>query len=152
MKKKGKTNIIKKLFGGIYSIIDKIIITPISKIAYFFKDRLSFNSGFIDRILNKPNVLLYLSLILAFVCFYIVDKKVIGFSNTNAIVLSNQPVSVEYNEEAYVVEGLPDGVNIILTGRKSDLYLAQDLSDHKVTLNLSNYGVGTHKVALEYNK
>ena len=74
MKKKGKTNIIKKLFGGIYSIIDKIIITPISKIAYFFKDRLSFNSGFIDRILNKPNVLLYLSLILAFVCFYIVDK------------------------------------------------------------------------------
>ena len=87
MKKKGKTNIIKKLFGGIYSIIDK----------------LSFNSGFIDRILNKPNVLLYLSLILAFVCFYIVDKKVIGFNNTNAIVLSNQPVSVEYNEEAYVV-------------------------------------------------
>lgn len=152
MKKKTKTNPIKKLFGGIFSIIDKIIITPISRIAYFIKDRLSFNSGFIDRILNKPNVLLYLSLLLAFVCFYIVDKKVIGFNNTNAIVLSNQPVDVEYNEEAYVVEGLPEGVNIILTGRKSDLYLAQDLSDHKVTLNLSNYGVGTHKVELEYNK
>ena len=152
MKRKKKTNPISALFGGLFKIIDTIIITPISRIAYFFKDKLSFNSGFIDRILNKPNVLLYLSLILAFVCFYIVDKKVIGFNNTNAIVLSNQPVTVEYNEEAYVVEGLPEGVNIILTGRKSDLYLAQDLSDHKVTLNLSNYGVGTHKVQMEYNK
>lgn len=152
MKKQGKTNSSKKgLFGGIWSIFDKILITPISRLAYFIKDKLSFKSGFIDRLLNKPNVLLYLALILAFVCFFAVDRKVISFTNTEAVVLEEQKVSVEYNEEKYVVEGLPETADIILMGRKSDLYLAQQLGDHKVSLNLTNYGVGTHKVKLEYN-
>ncbi len=152
MKRQMKTNPIKKIFGGLFKAIDKILITPVSRVAYFIKDKLSFKSGIIDRLLNKPNVLLYLSLLLAFFCFYAVDHKLIGISTTNAIVLTNRPVTVEYNEEAYVVEGLPESVNITLTGRKYDLYLAQDLSSHNVTLNLSNYGVGTHKVNLEYNK
>jgi YbbR domain-containing protein len=152
MKKQEKT---KSSNGGIlkilYSIVDGILITPISRIAYFIKDKLSFKSGFIDRILNKPNVLLYLSLALAFVCFFAVDRKVINFTDTEAVVLSNQKVNVEYNEEAYVVEGLPSTADIILMGKKSGLYLAQQLGDHRISIDLTNYGVGTHKVKLEYN-
>ena len=132
-------------------IFDKLFITPMSRIAYFIKDKFSIKSGFLDRLLNKPNVLLYLSLILAFVCFYAVDHKVISFSDTEAVVLSNQKVTAEYNEEAYVVEGLPETADIVLMGRKSDLYLAQQLGDHKVSLDLTNFGVGTHKVNLDYN-
>ena len=41
MKRKKKTNPISALFGGLFKIIDTIIITPISRIAYFFKDKLS---------------------------------------------------------------------------------------------------------------
>ncbi len=151
-KKTERTNTSRKgLIGGLFSIIDAILITPISRLAYFIKDKLSFKSGFIDRILNKPNVLLYLALILAFVCFFAVDRKVISFTDTEAVVLSNQKVSAEFNEEAYVVEGVPESADIILMGRKSDLYLAQQLGEHKITLDLTNYGVGTHKVKLEYN-
>lgn len=141
----------KGIFKGIFSIFDKILITPISKVAYFIRDKFSFKSGFIDRLLNKPNVLLYLSLLLAFILFFAVDRKVISFTNTEAIVLKNQKLDVEYNEEAYVVEGLTEDADIILMGRKMDLYLAQQLGDHRLTLDLTNYGVGTHKVKLEYN-
>lgn len=141
----------KGLIRGLLSIFDKLFITPMSRIAYFIKDKFSIKSGFLDRLLNKPNVLLYLSLILAFVCFYAVDHKVISFSDTEAVVLSNQKVTAEYNEEAYVVEGLPETADIVLMGRKSDLYLAQQLGDHKVSLDLTNFGVGTHKVNLDYN-
>ncbi len=146
-----KNNIFKRFFGFLFRIIDKIIVTPISKLAYFIRDKLTSNSGFIDRLLNKPHVLLYLSLILAFTCFFLVDRKIITFNNNEAIVLSNQTVNVEYNEEAYVVEGIPTGADVVLMGRKGDLFLAQQLVDsHEVTLDLTNYGVGTHKVKLDY--
>lgn len=152
MKKTEKTNFIKKIFGGIYKFFDKIILTPISKVAYFIKDKFTFKSGIIDKILNKPTVLLYLSLFIALLFFFAVDKKVIGINNTKSVVLKNQKVNVEYNEEAYVVEGLPDTVDIILMGRSGDLYLAEQRGDHEVSLDLTNYDVGTHKVKLEYNK
>ncbi len=152
MKKKAKkSNIISRFFRFLYSILDKIIITPISKLAYFIKDKLTSNNGFIDRLLNKPHVLLYLSLILAFTCFILIDKKIITLTNNEVVMLTNQKVNVEYNEEAYVVEGIPSGADIILMGRKGDLFLAQQLVDsHEVTLDLTNYGVGTHKVKLDY--
>ena len=37
-------------------------------------------------------------------------------------------------------------------GRKGDLYLAEQLGEHKLTLDLSGLGAGTHKVALKYNQ
>jgi len=151
MKKQEKTKSSGGLLKLIYKVFDAILITPISRLAYFLKDKLSFKSGVIDRLLNKPNVLLYISLALAFVCFFAVDRKVISFTDTEAVVLANQKVVAEYNEEAYVVEGLPDTADIVLMGRKSDLYLAQQLGDHRISLDLTNYGVGTHKVKLEYN-
>ena len=152
MKKTEKNNIIVKFFKGIYKFFDKIIITPFSKLAYLIKDKFSFKSGIIDKILNKPTVLLYLSLFIALLVFVAVDKKVIGINNTKAVVLKNQKLNVVYNEEAYVVEGLPDTVDIILMGRSGDLYLAEQRGDHEVSLDLTNYDVGTHKVKLEYNK
>ena len=36
-------------------------------------------------------------------------------------------------------------------GRKSDLYLAEQLGDHKLTLDLTDVNEGTHKVNLKYN-
>lgn len=149
--KKGNKSPRKGLIRGILGIIDKIFITPMSRLAYFIKDKFSIKSGFLDKLLNKPNVLLYLSLVLAFVCFYAVDHKVISFTDTEAVVLANQKVITEYNEEAYVVEGLPETADVVLMGRKSDLYLAQQLGDHRITIDLTNYGVGTHKVKLDYN-
>lgn len=152
MKKKEKNNVFIKILNKIVKFFDKIIITPFSKVAYFIKDRFTFKSGIVDKILNKPTVLLYISLFIAIVFFVAVDQKVIGINNTKAVVLKNQKVNVTYNEEAYVIEGLPDTVDIVLMGRSGDLYLAEQRSDHEVSLDLTDLDVGTHKVKLEYNK
>lgn len=149
--KKNKTNIFARAFKAIIKFFDKIIITPFSKLAYMITDKLSIKSGTFEKFLNRPNTLLYLSLILAFCTFLLIDNRVINLISSESIVLENQPVEVEYNDEAYVVEGLPEDVDIVLMGRKMDLYLAEQLGDHKLTLDLSDYGVGTRKVSIKYN-
>lgn len=140
-----------KIFGWIYKLIDKILITPISKFVYFITDKISNRNGSLDKFFNKTNTLVYVSLVCAFAMFIAVDKKIINLVETEAIVLSNQAVVAEYNEEAYVVEGIPEGADIVLMGRKSDLYLAEQLGDHKLTLDLTGYSSGTHKINIKYN-
>ncbi len=140
-----------KIFKVLYRIIDVLLVTPISKAVYFIGDKLSNRNGNLDKFLNKPNTLIYVSLICAFAAFFAVDRKVINLVETEAIVLSNQPVVAEYNEEAYVVEGIPETADIVLMGRKSDLYLAEQLGDHKLSLDLTGLSAGTHKVSIKYN-
>lgn len=135
----------------VYKFIDKVIITPISKFVYFIIDKINSKPGKFERILNKPNNLLFISLMCAFITFLVIDQKIISLVETEAKVLTNQKIEVEYNEEAYVVDGIPDSLDIVLMGRKSDLYLAGQLVDHKVSLDLSDLGPGTHRVSLKYN-
>ena len=140
----------KKIFRVIYRLLDIILITPLSKLVYFITDAIT-GKGIIDKFINNPNTLVYISLILAFAIFFAVDRKVINLAETEAVVLSNQTITAEYNEEAYVVEGIPESADIVLMGRKSDLYLAEQLGDHKLTLDLTDYSEGAHKVNIKYN-
>lgn len=142
---------ISKLLKAIYKVIDIIIVTPISKFVYWAIDGSDTKNSKLDKFLNNPNTLIYVSLICALAVFFAVDLKVLNFSETEAIVLSNQPIKAEYNEEAYVVEGIPESADIVLMGKKSSLYLAEQLGDHKLTLDLTGYNVGTHKVNIKYN-
>lgn len=138
-------------FRAIYRIIDKIIVTPISRLIYKINELFRDNSGKIEKILNRPNVLIYVSLISAVGVFLLVDSQVITLTETDAKIIKDQTVEINYNEEAYVIEGIPESVDITLIGSKSAIYLATQLGEHKVTLDLSNYGVGTYKVDLRYN-
>lgn len=138
-------------FKAIYRIIDKIIVTPISRLMYKINELFRDNSGKIEKILNRPNVLIYVSLICAVCVFILVDSQVITLTDTDAKIIKDQAVGINYNEEAYVLEGIPESVDITLIGSKSAIYLATQLGEHKVTLDLSNYGVGTYKVDLRYN-
>lgn len=148
---KGIANLIKAFFGAIWKVIDKIIIMPISRFIYFIMDKLSKNNASIEKILNKPNSLIIISLILAIGAFWVVDTKAVRLVETEALVLTNQKVETIYNEEAYVVEGIPENVDVTLMGRKSDLYLAKQLGEHTISLDLTGLGEGTHKVNLKYN-
>jgi YbbR domain-containing protein len=143
--------VIFNFFKKIYGVIDKFIVVPISRLIYRINELLRNNSGKIEKILNRPNVLIYLSLFYAIAIFLLIDTKSISLVSDEAEVLSDQPVNVIYNEEAYVVEGVPDTVDITLIGRKSDLYLAKQLGEHEVVLDLSGYSEGTYKVKLKYN-
>lgn len=151
-------NKLAKKFGrflkSIYKTIDKLIVTPISRAVYYLNKKLKANTSHIEKVLNRPNVLVYLALAFSVIVFLLVDSKVITLVETEAEILTNQPVTVLYNSEAYVVEGLVDSVDIILTGRKSDLYLAKQLGDHEVILDLTDYGASPdpYKVKLSYNQ
>ena len=145
---------IKKLFRGIYKIIDKLLIVPISRTVYYFNKKIKKGQGKLDRLLNKPHFLVYLSLAIAVILFLLIDSKVISLVENEAEVITNIPVIVKYNEEAYVVEGVPETVDITISGRKSDIYLAKQLGEYEVILDLADYGASNtpHKVYFTYSK
>lgn len=153
-KKKKSKNIFITFFKGLYISLDKLLITPISRIIFAISDKLKNNSNKIERILNRPHILLYLSLIFAVGMFFLVDKEVINLVQNEAEIIQNQPVKVLYNQEAYVVEGLVDSVDIILTGNKSAIYLAKQLGEHEVVLDLTDYKPSNtpYRVKLTYNQ
>lgn len=140
-----------KLFKLFYRIIDKLLVTPISRIIYKVHEVSKENSGKIEKILNRPNILIYVSLVCAIALFLLVDSQVINLTEKNAEIIEDQKVNVIYNEEAYVVEGVPESVDITLIGSKSTIYLATQLGKHEVELDLSKYSAGTYKVKLKYN-
>lgn len=140
-----------KLFKGIYKIIDKLIVTPISKLIYRINQLGKNNNGKLERILNRPIILLYISLACAVIVFLLIDKQVISLVDNEAEIITDQPVNIIYNQENYVVEGVPETVDITLIGSKSNLYIAKQTGDHKVELDLTHYTPGTYKVKLKYN-
>ena len=110
---------IGKIFKAIYAIVDAAIVTPLSKLVYFINDKITTKGGGFDKFINNPNTLIYISLLFAFAAFLAVDRKIITLTEKEATVLSNIPINAEYNEETYVVEGIPESADIVLMGRKS---------------------------------
>ena len=144
---------LKKAGRGLYNLVDKLIVTPISTVVYHIQNKIGKGNK-IEKILNRPNVLLYLSLAFAIVLFFFVDSRAMTYANTDAEVLPNQPVKVVYNSSAYVVEGIPDTVDITLIGKKSELYLARQLGNNEVVVDLTDYEASDTpvKVKMTYNK
>lgn len=139
------------IFKLIYKLIDFLIITPISRIIYRVNDLLKNNSNKFEKILNRPNVLIYVSLLCAVSLFLLVENQVINLTEREAEIIRDQKVNVIYNTEAYVVEGAPEAVDITLIGAKGSVALATQLGSHEVVLDLAKYGPGTYKVKLKYN-
>ena len=140
-------------FKAIYKIIDRFIITPISRFLYNISELIKGKS-YLNRLINRPKFLVYASLVLAVTMFFLIDSKVINLVENESEVITNIPVTVKYNNEAYVVEGVPKYVDMVLTGRKSDIYLAKQLGEHEVILDLTDYQPSNvaHKVKLTYTK
>lgn len=147
-----KKNPIKKILEPIIKIFDKIIIVPITKVILTISKKFGDSGKNLEKFLSKSNNLLFISLALAVILFIVIDQKIIYYSESSAEVLSNQPVKAIYNEEAYVIEGLPESVDITLIGNKANLYIAKQSGTNEVTLDLTDLKAGTHKVEFKYNQ
>ena len=147
-----KMNPIKKILKVIFTFIDKVFVVPITKLILTLSNKLSSNNRRLEKFLSKSSNLLFISLALAVAVFIVVDQKIIYYSESSAEVLSNQPVKAIYNEEAFVIEGLPETVDITLIGNKSNLYIAKQSKANDVTVDLSELKAGTHKVEFKYNQ
>ena len=141
------------IFKSIYHFVDKLFVTPISRFIYNINERIKGKS-YLNRLISRPKFLVYASLVLAIILFFLIDSKVINLVENDAEVITNIPVTIKYNEQAYVVEGVPNTVDMVLTGRKSDIYLAKQLGEHEVILDLTDYQPSnmSHKVKLTYTK
>lgn len=142
----------KKALSSIEKIFDKFIIMPITKLVVSINEKMGNKSKFLETWLSKTNTLLFISLFLAVAMFIVIDQKILVYSDNSAEILRNQTINAIYNNEAYVVEGLPNTVDITLIGSKADLYIAKQAPAGEVTVDLSNLKVGQHKVELKYNQ
>ena len=143
---------IKLFFQHVLLFFDKWLITPITKlmlkVATFFKD----NTKNFDRVASKKSTLIIVSLVLAFAVFVIVDQESNIMIDQYAEVLYDEPVTAVYNEELYVVEGLPETVDITLIGQRRHIFLAKQAPSKGVTVDLTGLKPGNHKVTLNYSQ
>ena len=146
--KKAIRNIIK----AFAKFIDKKIVLPITKFFVAISKRFKVNGRNFERLITKKPGLIIVSLVVALAAFFVADTKSTSLIETSAEVLYDQPISATYNEEAYVLEGLPETVDITLIGRKSDVYLAKQLPTNDITIDLTGLKPGVHKVNLKYKK
>ena len=139
------------IFRKFYKFIDKFIIVPITKFLIMIRDKFGNRTDRLEKWLTRKNTLVFISLILAICLFLYVDSESAVIIDDSAEVLYDQEVKVRYNSNAYVIEGLPDAVEVTLIGRKVDLYLAKQLSKGSVTADLSNLKEGSHTITLDYD-
>lgn len=138
------------IFKRIARFIDKKIVVPVTKVIMKVGKKLGGSNRSLETWLSRSNTLLFVSLFFALLVFILFDQKTLMFNDTSAEVLKDQAVEAVYNEEAYVVEGLPDKVDITLMGSRSDLFIAKQSTTSKVTVDLTGLKPGTHKVNIEY--
>lgn len=143
---------IGNFFHKIGSFFDRKIIIPITKLIVKITEKFDSSSKRFENWLSKTSTLLFISLIIAIVVFIVVDQKLLFFSESSAEILKSQPVEVILNEEAYIVEGLPETVDITLIGRKADLYFAKQSPSHDVVVDLTGLKPGSHEVKIKYNQ
>ena len=152
MKNKNKKRT-KKAFlfiKAIIKLIDKKIVTPITKFILLISDKMGRRTDKFERWLVKRNTLVFVSLIIAIGLFFAIDQRTTSLIDSYAEVLYNQKVDAVYNTETYVVEGLPESVDVTLIGSKSNINLAKQSSTGAVTIDISKLKAGTHKVNINY--
>ena len=142
--------IIGKLLRLIGRFLDKWVIIPITKfilvLMSFFKD----NTKNFDRMISKRSTLISISLVLSFLTFVFIDQESNVMIDQYAEILYDQPVTAVFNEELYVVEGLPESVDITLVGQRRHIFLAKQSPSKGVSVDLTGLKPGNHKVTLKY--
>jgi len=141
-----------KLIKSLFKFIDKHFIIPITKFFVFIGEKLKITDKPLEKAVSKKSSLIIISLIFAVLAFLYIDNENIRLSETNAEVVTNRPITAIYNDEEYVVEGLPKTVDVVLIGTKANLYLAKQLPMKDITVDLSNLKPGKHEVKLKYKK
>jgi len=142
----------KNIFLKIIELFDRVVITPITKLILLITDSFKNNGHGLEKILTNRQALVIISLVCALITFFAIDNKFTTLVDNSAEVLYGQKVKAIYNEEAFVVEGLPDTVDVTLIGRKWDVYLAKQYPADEVTVDLTGLSAGQHRVNLKYKQ
>ena len=149
---KKKNRVLIRILRAIYIFFDKVLITPVTKLFMSLNNLFKGSNKGFEKFINNKQTLIVISLVFALATFYVIDKNSNAIINQTAEILYNQPVTAEYNKEAYVIEGLPETVDITLIGRNSDIYLAKQYPTNEVSVDLRDLKPGSHTVTLKYKQ
>ena len=149
LKKIGK--LIYAILAFIYDLVDKFIVTPIAKTMLWVQKQFEGSGKIFDRLLGNKVILITIALLLSLGSILGIYKHNDLVANNSEDVVSSQKIKTLYNEEAYVVEGLPETVDITLIGSTTSKYLAKQSMDKDITLDLRKLKPGNHKVQIKYN-
>lgn len=101
--------------------------------------------------LNKKFSKLF-SLILAIILYFAVNvstSDTIGISQS--ATLTDVPVKTVYNSEIYEISGIPETVNVMVSGSMSDITLQKSKTNSSVTADLSGLTEGSYQIKLVPN-
>ena len=141
------------IFRKIAKAFDKFIVIPMTRLVLKITSIFSKSGQKLENILARQTTLLFLSLFLAIGLFIAIDQKLLVLTNTSAEVFRDQKVEVLYDEERFVLTGVPETVDITLIGSKADLYIAKHSSSRQVKIDLLDIKEpGTYKVDIKYEK
>ena len=150
MKKIGRFFI--RFFRFIGLFFDKWLITPITRLILKIMELGRGLAKSFDKLSAKKSTLLVISLLLAFGVFILIDQESNVMIDQYAEILYNQPVTAVYNEEMYVIEGLPETVDITLIGQRRHIFLAKQSPSKGVSVDLTGLKPGNHRVTLKYTQ
>ena len=106
-----KAKPLKKFFKKVYKLVDGLIVVPISTVVFKVQKKLGGDNR-LEKLLSRPYALLVISGIIAATFALLVNLKATSFVSNDAEFLTNIPVRVIYNSSAYVIEGIPETVDM----------------------------------------
>lgn len=118
----------------------------------FFVKTFRWFSNWFDRLLFNRRFSKEIALLLAVLLYVSVNS--VGSLNSATTSMSNSKefqnvsLNVKVNDSVYEVNGLPESVNVILTGDMSDISLAT-ADKQNIVADLTGLGEGTHTVELQ---
>ncbi len=145
-------NGIVRFFRNVLLFFDKWLITPLTKLILKLMKLIKELTKNFDKVSGKKSTLLIVSLLLAFGVFFVIDQESNVMIDQYAEILYDRPVSAIYNEELYVVEGLPKTVDITLIGQRRHIFLAKQSPSKGVSVDLTGLKPGNHRVTLKYTQ
>lgn len=140
-----------ELAKTIASQSEKITRSYISFGNFFIKAFRWFSNWF-DKLLFNRRFSKEIALLLA-VLLYVSVNSSDGIANVSTSMSNSKefqdiPLTVEVNDSVYEVSGLPETVDVVLTGEMSDISLAT-ADKQKIVADLSSLGEGTYTVELQ---
>ncbi|MGG4208788.1 YbbR-like domain-containing protein [Bacillus safensis] len=113
-----------------------------------------------DKILNNRWAVKLLALVFALLLYGAVNSaqaptpKKIGesffpTSTTDEATLTDIPVKAYFDDEKYVVTGVPQTVNVTIKGSTSAVKTARQTKNFEIYADMQNLSTGTHKVELK---
>ncbi|WP_440604624.1 CdaR family protein [Bacillus sp. GB_SG_008] len=113
-----------------------------------------------DKLMDNHWFLRGISLLLAIMLYMStnLDKNVSGDFNPSPFpvgdtteTISGVPVSAYYDEDKYIVSGIPENVTVTLEGQNNVVAAAKVKRQYEVFVNLRGYTPGTYEIPLKYS-